>query len=45
MTVFLSPDPLRLLPASACHVAALTCLTSENSDGGLAVETDSRLTF
>src|SRR5215213_2670505 len=40
-----SPDPPRLLPASACHVAALTCLTSENSDGGLAVEPDSRLTF
>ena len=43
--LLVSPDPLRLLPASACHVAALTCLTSENSDGGLAVETDSRLTF
>jgi hypothetical protein len=32
------------LPAGACHVAALTCLTSENSDGGLAVEAGSRLT-
>jgi hypothetical protein len=42
---YLSLDPPWLLPASACHVAALSCLTSENSDGGLAVEAGSRLTF
>ena len=43
--LWLSPDPPRLLPAGACHVAALTCLTSENGDGGLAVEAGLRLTF